>query len=294
MFSDTVQVQSRKSLAPISRLTRRPFEWGSLVIGAALSAVLAFGWFFRQALPYSAEHGAGYWLGVAGLSCVGILLLYPLRKRVSFLGIFGSVPAWFRLHMFMGAAAPVLILYHSKFEVGSINAMVALVCMLIVAGSGIVGRFLYIRIYRGVAGKKEEARRLLLEASAFRELLNANFVEAADIAEELEGSLRQAKRGLFVALWCAMRDSSHIASAQSQMIQAIRAGSKQQRIKPSQRRSLRKRSIELVKRYCESLREAAQLEVFERLFALWHVVHLPLFFLMLFAAVIHVFAVHLY
>jgi Skp family chaperone for outer membrane proteins len=294
MFSGTIQAQSRETPAPAPTPKRRPFEWGSLIIGTFLIAALATGWIWREALPYTAEIGVGYWLGITGLSCVGVLLLYPLRKRAAFLGVFGSVPAWFRLHMFMGALAPVLILYHSKFAVGSINAMVALVSMLIVAGSGVIGRFLYIRIYRGVAGKKEEARRLLQEASAFRELLNANFAEAADIAEDLETALKHSKRGLIVASWRAIRDSSLISSAQSRMISAVRTGAKQQRIKNSQRRELRKRSIELIKRYCESLRAAAQLEVFERLFALWHVVHLPLFFLMLFAAVIHVFAVHLY
>jgi hypothetical protein len=38
----------------------------------------------------------------------------------------------------------------------------------------------------------------------------------------------------------------------------------------------------------------AELDSYERLFALWHVLHLPLFFMLLVAGIAHVIAVHLY
>jgi cell division protein FtsL len=37
-----------------------------------------------------------------------------------------------------------------------------------------------------------------------------------------------------------------------------------------------------------------ELRFFERLFSLWHVLHLPLFFLMVMAALVHVWATHRY
>ncbi len=39
--------------------------------------------------------------------------------------------------MFLGITGPLLILPHPTFHVGSLNADVALSCMLVVAGSGI-------------------------------------------------------------------------------------------------------------------------------------------------------------
>ena len=50
----------------------------------------------------------------------------------------------------------------------------------------------------------------------------------------------------------------------------------------------------LVKHYTLALRRTAAFKVYERLFSLWHVLHLPLFFMMIITAVIHIFAVHLY
>jgi hypothetical protein len=43
-----------------------------------------------------------------------------------------------------------------------------------------------------------------------------------------------------------------------------------------------------------AVNKTAAFVFYERLFALWHVLHVPLFALLLFAAVIHVVAVHLY
>lgn len=258
------------------------------------TTLLIAGWRWRAELPWTSEHGIGYWLGITGLSCVGLLLVYPFRKRIPALRAFGTVPTWFRLHMFLGVLAPVLILFHSKFSLGSANANVALACMLIVAGSGIIGRFLYVRIHRGVAGKKQEARRLLAEASRFREILNEHFADAADQAENLEDTIGKGRKGLFRSFFRAIRESHQISAAQARMLAAVNKGIREMPLSKADQKKVRRGSTKVVKSYCESLRAASQLEVFERLFSLWHVAHLPLFFLMVLAAVIHVFAVHQY
>ena len=49
-----------------------------------------------------------------------------------------------------------------------------------------------------------------------------------------------------------------------------------------------------INRYSRVLRRVAAFKVYERLFSLWHVLHLPLFFMMIITAVIHIFAVHMY
>jgi hypothetical protein len=49
-----------------------------------------------------------------------------------------------------------------------------------------------------------------------------------------------------------------------------------------------------IARYFRSLRRAGSLAVYERLFSLWHVLHLPLIVLLIITAIVHVVAVHLY
>ena len=38
----------------------------------------------------------------------------------------------------------------------------------------------------------------------------------------------------------------------------------------------------------------AQFSFYERLFGLWHILHLPIFFMMILSALVHVLAVHMY
>ena len=43
-----------------------------------------------------------------------------------------------------------------------------------------------------------------------------------------------------------------------------------------------------------AVKKAAAFAFYERLFRLWHVFHLPLFFLLVIAATIHIFAAHFF
>ena len=46
--------------------------------------------------------------------------------------------------------------------------------------------------------------------------------------------------------------------------------------------------------YFAIVRKAAGLRVYERIFSLWHLLHLPLFLLLILATVVHIIAVHVY
>jgi hypothetical protein len=52
--------------------------------------------------------------------------------------------------------------------------------------------------------------------------------------------------------------------------------------------------VEFVENYTTALRNIVSFRVYERLFSLWHILHLPLFIMMIITAVIHIFAVHMY
>jgi uncharacterized membrane protein YidH (DUF202 family) len=69
---------------------------------------------------------------------------YYVRKRVGFgPKAARTIPAWFRLHVILGVAGPVLILFHCNFRLGALNSNVALFSMGAVVASGVIGRYLY-------------------------------------------------------------------------------------------------------------------------------------------------------
>jgi hypothetical protein len=73
----------------------------------------------------------------------GALAALPAAKAHEILKPLGTVAFWFRAHIVLGVIGPVLILLHTNFSLGSVNSNMALLEMLIVAASGVGGRYLY-------------------------------------------------------------------------------------------------------------------------------------------------------
>lgn len=266
-----------------------------------LAAALAIwiGFEFPTERYLSPENGLGYALGIFGASAMLLLLLYPARKRFRAIGFLGSVKGWFQAHMVLGVVGPILVLYHSNFSLGATNSNAALWSMLLVAGSGIFGRHFYTRIHLGLYGRRASRADMQAAAGQLREkVAGSGFVpDLLELLDAADQRLLAAQRGGAVALrplfvtfrmyherWRitrrAMRELRH-AAADSPVLRAQHATFA--------------RTVRLyIARRLEATRRVAEFESYERLFSLWHVLHLPLFFLLLIAGVVHVIAVHVY
>jgi hypothetical protein len=271
--------------------------------GYALAAIaIASGWWYSRSYALvDAENGIGYWLGIVGASMMATLLLYPLRKRLRFMHRLGATRHWFRMHMVLGVLGPVLVLYHSNFSLGSLNDTVALVCTLLVAASGLVGRYVYSKIHVDLDGHRatleelsENARitavqrreaaalvpGLLERLTAYDALVLATPASSAH-ALLLPLKLNAATRWEAVRLaWFARRQLAALAE-KSDIVRAQQA-------------HLRRSVTRFVHEHLRRVRRVAELASYERLFSLWHVFHLPFFYMLVIAALIHVLAVHMY
>ena len=139
---------------------------GASVFFVLTCALLLIGWSTQTERYISPKRGIGYALGIIGGSLMLLLLLYSLRKRWSWLRFLGPTPAWFRGHMVLGILGPLCILYHSNFSTGATNSNVALFCMLTVAGSGLIGRYIYAHIHHGLYGRKLQLGELRARAES--------------------------------------------------------------------------------------------------------------------------------
>lgn len=269
----------------------------------ALVAVLYVGWVNRRERHWIPEEGFGYWLGIAGAVAMLLLLVYPLRKRYTSLRFLGTVPVWFRLHMALGLLGPSLILLHCNFKSESMNASVALYAMLVVAASGLIGRFLYGHVRSTLNDRRLTAANFFDadHAGCRSELGTRHFQLSRSSLEYATAVTAQAlapQHGLLQAIghaWLvgwqtrklARTLRREIATRQSDL---IRAG-------VATRRQLRRARQEFdanVTAHLTAIRKAAGLAVYDRLFALWHFLHLPLFLMLVIAVLVHIVAVHLY
>ena len=140
-----------------------------LLLYLLLAALVAAAWQVSHMGLFKPSDDVSYWIGVAGGSMMLMLFSYPLRKYVRFMQRLGKVKWWFWCTCCSASRGPWLILVHSTFHIGSLNAGVALYSMLIVVGSGVVGRFIYMRVHRGLHGEQTSLRELQPRAGIGRE-----------------------------------------------------------------------------------------------------------------------------
>lgn len=261
-------------------------------ISVAIGGVVAAAWAVVKIAGLQATSDLGYALGIAGGVAMLLLFAYPLRKRVRALQQWGPAKPWFVLHMVLGIAGPVLILLHSGFRIGSLNAGVALWSMLIVAGSGVVGRFLYLLTHRGLNGEHEELGRLLQslgvaevhgesvwhDTPAVTTPLHRFVAEARDLAARPGQDLAGHFKAFVLLPWRRRVELRVVRRA----------------LRVLARRGDRTHSLAAIAQAYAGALRVAQFGRATRLFELWHVLHIPFVYLMVICAVVHIVAVHVY
>jgi hypothetical protein len=267
----------------------------------AVVVALTIGWLNRDDNGLTPESGVGYWLGIVGGSLMLLLLLYPLRKRVRSFRFIGTVTFYFRAHMILGIIGPVLVLWHANFRLGSINSSVALIAMLIVATSGVIGRYLYSKIHLGLYGRKAKVEQVVANADDLRKFILAHPSIADRMVAQLNTFAQQVARGPkgpFAGLILLPIVNVRASILRKQLIAYAHhvitvEGKRRGRPRRIQRLQL-EGTTEFVTRHITAAKKAATFAFYERLFGLWHLFHVPLFFFLVITAIIHVYFSHFY
>jgi hypothetical protein len=283
-----------------AQAVRRPSRIFPRLFALAVLLALWTGWVNRDDTSLTPVSGTGYWLGIAGSALMLLLLVYPLRKRMRSLRAIGSVTFWFNTHMILGIVGPVLIMWHANFHLGSINCSVALVTMLVVAGSGVIGRYLHSQVNSGFHGRKAEAREVTADADELRGFLGADGPVADRMVAQLNAYAQAgtAPRGVVAGLVALPLIRWRGAAVRRRLIARAREVIAREGRRRGRSREVQRRQVagvtEFVTQHVGAASAAASLAVYERLFRLWHVFHLPLFVLLVIVAIVHVYASHFF
>jgi len=280
-------------------LARTPANWkpkaSHVGLWLALAAIVA-GLLLPTQRYITPQDGFGYWLGIVGGSFMLALLIYPMRKRMPRLAVIGSVRFWFRTHMVLGVVGPLAILYHANFSLGATNSNVALACMLIVAGSGLVGRFLYARIHHGLYGQKATLRELAADADNLRNHSGALKV-LPGLMDEVERAEREIGRPapmIVRPVLAGIRERRESRRIRRLVRDAVAMAATRSATLQQERARFTRTASDYVSARLRAARRIAEFEASERLFAIWHVLHMPLFVVLVIVGVVHVIAVHVY
>lgn len=223
---------------------------------------------------FKASGLVGHGLGIIGslLIVIGVFT-YMIRKRVRYFTRVGILKYWLEFHIFLCTLGPLLILFHTTFKFGGIVA-VSFWSMVAVFLSGIVGRYIYLQIPRSIEGNELS----LLELAEQQEEMTRQLRKSVTLDEKLYELVNQNSSG-------NSRSKGFLRQhlEERQAVQYLKKELRLQKI-PSAR------SDEIIRQFKAQLklkRRIERLVTMQKLFAYWHVAHLPFALIMLVVMIIH-------
>jgi len=277
---------------------RKFSEWILILLYiAAFSILIYYLWDGREYYltapverPHQAAHQLmkpgglrGHGLGILGTGMMIIMLLYSLRKRYTIFRNMGSIRTWLNFHILLGITGPLFVVLHSAFKLNGIVA-ISFWSMVAVALSGVLGRYLYIKIPRTISGTELD----LKEAEAYHQKLTrdvfANYkIDESYIAKietMIMGKIDAARGSLRVLLSLALSDvflPLRMRRARKRIIRLTGISKKKARI-----------MVNNIKKKAILHRQIALWQHINNLFHYWHVIHKPFAIVMYLIMIIHV------
>ena len=270
---------------------RRIYHFSLVTVWLAIAAVLLLQGLDYYVLPlqerpFAPGHGTydpagrmGNRLGIAGAALMAVgVLLYSTRKRWPLLHGAGKLRDWLSLHIFLCTLGPFLIVLHASFRVQGLVA-IAFWSMVVVVASGVIGRYVYVRIPRSLNGNARTKEELAAEQRALLEVVRRR---AGAHATQLERWLLPVPQysGVVTALGSAALLDLKERRVQRRLARVLTALPIEQ--------AVREQLLSGVRRLRRLDRERALLEPFQRLFGYWHAFHLPLAIVMLLVLAVHI------
>jgi hypothetical protein len=276
-----------------SRAPERIYHAGLAVTWLAVAAGFLFWGLDYYVLPlaerpYDPGHDLFKPTGLVGnrLAVAGTLMLtlgvasYSTRKRWGRLQRLGKLRHWLSFHIWLCTLGPFLILLHTSFKVGGLVS-IAFWSMVFVVASGLVGRYVYVRIPKTLNGRFHSMR----EIEARQEALLADLRAAGALAEPDLAAIARADRdvephGLLHALLLAVRfdlEGRREAHRLNGLLRERGVGAE-----------TRRRLVEEAREHRRLAQQRVLLQPFGKIFRYWHTIHLPLAIVMFLILALHI------
>jgi len=235
----------------------------------------------------------------------GIFMLiaygYALRKYVPFFRAAGRIKHWMKFHIFLGITGPILVMVHSTTHIGSVNGGMALISMLLVVLSGVIGRYIYARVHFGLYGQKAQ----LKEIQQYLWLRESNIRARLSLTPNITKSLQDYEQNVAVAPQNNRQALGKIVSIRfssrrfyrklSKELQAyLYETGKQRHLKRTELRKRAQYAKRMLRFYLQTLQKVVEYSAYERLLRAWRMVHVPLLYVLITSGIVHVIAVHMY
>ncbi len=220
-------------------------------------------------------------LGIIGASMIIIgVSTYSTRKRVRKLWELGKLSRWLEFHIFLCLLGPILVVYHTTFKAGGIAA-ISLWCMISVAMSGMIGRFLYVQIPRNIKGSELSQQEIGGEMDRLTTELESSPL-GGELLKTIDASFASIPKPekLIATFGLLFR----LQKIKFDVRRSVRSMIAQSHIGHEQARSL----FRLASARTTLMQKTVLLSQVEKLFFYWHAIHLPFTVIMFVTLAAHV------
>jgi hypothetical protein len=231
----------------------------------------------------------GYLGQSAGFLSLGLFLflwLYPLRKKFRWLEWTGSIAKWLDVHVVIGLMIPILAAQHGAWKFRGLIGL-GYLAMLIVALSGIVGRYLYMHIPRSRNGLEMTLDQVAAQRQeALQQIARATAIDPAMLDQFLAVPSRPyAGLGPVRTLFRMLGDDFRRWKATRQLRRILRRSA---RGATPRDRAVLADAFRLARRQMALGQQIRMLDATQRLFRYWHIAHRPFAITALVAVLLHV------
>lgn len=222
----------------------------------------------------------GHGLGIFGtlLILIGVVM-YIVRKRSKTMARWGRLKYWLEFHIFLCTLGPILVLFHTAFKFGGIVS-VAFWSMVAVVASGVIGRFIYVRIPRSIEGRALSLNEVKEMRSNVERMLKGSYgisdedyqrlAEATQIHSKAGGNFFSNAFRNYFAERTILQNAKAILKENSMAVGNVN------------------KVLKLIKKELTLNSRIENLQLMQKLFRYWHVAHLPFALIMLIIVVIHI------
>ena len=127
-------------------IARSGIVWRRIFVVLLFAVVFSYVWYSRREFP----HGGSVWglaYGIGGFLLILLLAFFGIRKRW-YRSNFGTLEQWLQSHIYLGVLVLVILLCHTGGRFNDKMAVLTLLLVVVVVGSGVLGAVLYVTVPR--------------------------------------------------------------------------------------------------------------------------------------------------
>jgi len=278
-----------------ARAAKARTRWDGLPVTLLLSALtminLAGASYYLAPLKVRPRHALhallrpsgtiGQTAGILAFVIFVFLWLYPLRKRWRALAFTGAIGRWLDVHVTMAIGLPLLLTIHAAWRADGVIGL-GFGAMLVVCASGVVGRYLYVRIPRARSGVELSRE----EVATQRDALLADIAAAlGDSVNTVRVAITPVERAPATSV---LQVLERLLMNDARRFVQVRRLAASWAARPGVDRRAISRAVQLASREMALTDQSRMLEATQRVFRYWHVAHMPFALTALIAVTVHV------